>query len=83
MVDICLKGMYICARHVVPILKAKGNGKIVNIASIAGHRGMPGGSAHWRGQGWRDQSHQADGCRVGPVQDQCEFAKSWIHADPA
>lgn len=50
-IDICLKGMYICARHVVPILKAKGNGKIVNIASIAGHRGMPGGSAYSAAKG--------------------------------
>ena len=50
-VDICLKGMYICARHVVPILKAKGGGKIVNIASIAGHRGAPGGSAYSAAKG--------------------------------
>jgi 2-dehydro-3-deoxy-D-gluconate 5-dehydrogenase len=50
-VDICLKGMYICARHVVPILKAKGGGKIINIASIAGHRGMPGGSAYSAAKG--------------------------------
>jgi 2-deoxy-D-gluconate 3-dehydrogenase len=50
-VDICLKGMYICARHVVPILKGKGGGKIVNIASIAGHRGSPGGSAYSAAKG--------------------------------
>ena len=50
-VDICLKGTYICARHVVPILKAKGGGKIVNIASIAGHRGSPGGSAYSAAKG--------------------------------
>jgi 3-oxoacyl-[acyl-carrier protein] reductase len=50
-VDICLKGMYICARHAVPILKAKGGGKVVNIASIAGHRGMPGGSAYSAAKG--------------------------------
>jgi NAD(P)-dependent dehydrogenase (short-subunit alcohol dehydrogenase family) len=50
-VDICLKGTYICARHVVPVLKAKGGGKIVNIASIAGHRGSPGGSAYSAAKG--------------------------------
>jgi NAD(P)-dependent dehydrogenase (short-subunit alcohol dehydrogenase family) len=50
-VDICLKGTYICARHVVPILRAKGGGKIVNIASIAGHRGSPGGSAYSAAKG--------------------------------
>jgi NAD(P)-dependent dehydrogenase (short-subunit alcohol dehydrogenase family) len=36
---------------VVPILKAKGGGKIVNIASIAGHRGSPGGSAYSAAKG--------------------------------
>src|SRR5262245_62681697 len=41
----------VCARHVVPILKAKRGGKIVNIASIAGHRGMPGGSAYSAAKG--------------------------------
>ena len=35
----------------VPILKAKGGGKIVNIASIAGHRGAPGGSAYSAAKG--------------------------------
>ena len=34
-----LKGIYMCSHHVVPVLKKAGRGKIVNIASIAGHRG--------------------------------------------
>ena len=48
---------YLLERHVylrascVPILKAKGGGKIVNIASIAGHRGTPGGSAYSAAKG--------------------------------
>ena len=46
-----LKGIYMCSRHVVPVLKKAGRGKIVNIASIAGHRGLPGGSAYSAAKG--------------------------------
>lgn len=45
-VNIGLKAAYLCARHTVPVMVKKGGGKIVNIASIAGHRGLPGGSAY-------------------------------------
>jgi gluconate 5-dehydrogenase len=46
-----LKGIYMCSRQVVPVLKKAGRGKIVNIASIAGHRGLPGGSAYSAAKG--------------------------------
>lgn len=46
-----LKGIYMCAKYVVPVLKKAGRGKIVNIASIAGHRGLPGGSAYSAAKG--------------------------------
>lgn len=46
-----LKGIYMCAKYVVPVLKKSGRGKIVNIASIAGHRGLPGGSAYSAAKG--------------------------------
>jgi NAD(P)-dependent dehydrogenase (short-subunit alcohol dehydrogenase family) len=46
-----LKGIYLCSKHVVPVLKKAGHGKIVNIASIAGHRGLPGGSAYSAAKG--------------------------------
>jgi NAD(P)-dependent dehydrogenase (short-subunit alcohol dehydrogenase family) len=49
--DICLKGVYLCSRHAVPEFKKQGGGKIVNIASIAGHRGSPGGSAYSAAKG--------------------------------
>jgi NAD(P)-dependent dehydrogenase (short-subunit alcohol dehydrogenase family) len=40
-VNSCLTSSYLCARFVVPALVATGRGAIVNIASIAGRRGMP------------------------------------------
>lgn len=46
-----LKGIYMCSRFAVPIMKRAGHGKIVNIASIAGHRGLPGGSAYSAAKG--------------------------------
>ena len=49
--NIGLKSAYLCTRHVVPIFKSNGGGKIVNIASIAGHRGSPGGSAYTAAKG--------------------------------
>ncbi len=41
-VEINLKGQYLCARAVVPAMIDGGRGKIINIASIAGLRGAPG-----------------------------------------
>ncbi|MCY4440756.1 MAG: SDR family NAD(P)-dependent oxidoreductase, partial [Deltaproteobacteria bacterium] len=49
--DICLKAAYLSTRHVAPVMKRQGGGKIVNIASIAGHRGSAGGSAYSAAKG--------------------------------
>jgi NAD(P)-dependent dehydrogenase (short-subunit alcohol dehydrogenase family) len=46
-----LKGIFMCSKYVVPLMKQAGRGKIVNIASIAGHRGLPGGSAYSAAKG--------------------------------
>lgn len=40
MIDINLKGPWICARHVIPHLIARKSGVIVNNSSVAGLRGM-------------------------------------------
>ena len=40
MIDINLKGAWLVARRIVPILKAQKNGVIINNSSIAGLRGM-------------------------------------------
>jgi len=49
--NISLKSAYLSTRHVAPVMKQKGAGKIVNIASIAGHRGTAGGSAYSAAKG--------------------------------
>jgi len=45
-IDINLKGVFYCCRAVVPFMQAKGYGRIVNIASIAGKEGNPNASAY-------------------------------------
>lgn len=41
-----LKGIFFCTQSVVPHMKKRGGGKIINIGSIAGDHGMPGSSAY-------------------------------------
>ena len=50
-VNIVLKSAFLSSRHVMPIMKQNGSGKIINIASIAGHRGIPGGAAYSAAKG--------------------------------
>ena len=44
-IDVNLKGVFYCDRAVVPFMRAKNSGRIVNIASIAGKDGNPNASA--------------------------------------
>jgi meso-butanediol dehydrogenase/(S,S)-butanediol dehydrogenase/diacetyl reductase len=39
--DVNLKGMFLCCQAAEPALRASGRGRIVTIASDAGHRGVP------------------------------------------
>jgi NAD(P)-dependent dehydrogenase (short-subunit alcohol dehydrogenase family) len=45
-VDVCLKGTFLCCKHAVPAMIRQHYGRIVNIASVAGLRGL-GYSAHY------------------------------------
>ncbi len=44
--DVCLKGSFFCCKYVVPYMVAKKYGKIVNVSSVAGLRGL-GLSVHY------------------------------------
>jgi NAD(P)-dependent dehydrogenase (short-subunit alcohol dehydrogenase family) len=45
-VDVCLKGTYLCCKHAISHMIERRSGKIVNIASVAGLRGL-GYSVHY------------------------------------
>jgi NAD(P)-dependent dehydrogenase (short-subunit alcohol dehydrogenase family) len=45
-IDVNLNGLFYCCRAVVPFMLAKGYGRIVNIASVAGKEGNPNASAY-------------------------------------
>ena len=45
-IDIDLTGEFLCCRAVVPYMRARNYGRIVNIASIAGKEGNPNASAY-------------------------------------
>lgn len=44
--DVNLKGAFLCTREVLPLMRAGGGGYIVNIASLAGKKGMTGAAAY-------------------------------------
>jgi 2-dehydro-3-deoxy-L-rhamnonate dehydrogenase (NAD+) len=44
--DVNLTGLFHCCREVVPLMRAAGYGRIVNIASVAGKDGNPNASAY-------------------------------------
>ena len=44
--DVNLNGTFYCCREIIPLMLAKGYGRIVNIASVAGKEGNPNASAY-------------------------------------
>jgi NAD(P)-dependent dehydrogenase (short-subunit alcohol dehydrogenase family) len=44
--DVNVHGMFYCNKYVVPLMRAKDYGRIVNIASVAGKEGNPNASAY-------------------------------------
>ncbi len=45
--DTSLKGVFRCSRAVLPIMMKQNRGRIVNVASVAGFRGLEGGHGHY------------------------------------
>ena len=46
MMNVNLKGAFLCTREVLPLMRRKGGGYVVNIASLSGKKGMAGGAAY-------------------------------------
>lgn len=49
--DINLKGVFLCTRRIAPQMIKQGKGKIVNIASVVGERGLPNMCAYSASKG--------------------------------
>jgi len=45
-IDINLKGTFLCSKHVIPQMLKQGSGNVINIASVEGIEGFEGGSAY-------------------------------------
>ncbi|PON16331.1 beta-ketoacyl-ACP reductase [Candidatus Entotheonella serta] len=45
-IDSCLKGAYHCCQHLVPQMRSRGGGRIINISSSVGLIGWPGDTAY-------------------------------------
>lgn len=45
-IDVNLNGIFYCLRAVVPVMRAAGYGRVVNIASVAGKEGNPNAAAY-------------------------------------
>jgi NAD(P)-dependent dehydrogenase (short-subunit alcohol dehydrogenase family) len=45
-IEINLNGVFYCCREVVPLMKQRGGGYIINIGSLAGKNAFPGGAAY-------------------------------------
>ncbi|NUN71106.1 MAG: SDR family NAD(P)-dependent oxidoreductase [Bacteroidetes bacterium] len=46
MMNVNLKGVFLCSRAVLPVMRAKKRGMIVNVASLAGKNSLAGGSVY-------------------------------------
>ena len=44
--DVIAKGAFLCARRALPGMNARGWGRVINVASVAGHRGIGMGVAY-------------------------------------
>lgn len=46
MMNVNLKGVFLCSREVLPMMMKQKSGEIINIASLAGKNSFPGGSVY-------------------------------------
>lgn len=65
-VDLNMKGPFFLVRAVVPGMKGKGGGRIVNITSVAGENGFPNASAYCGSKGGLANLTRALACELAP-----------------
>src|SRR5262245_61563792 len=65
--DVNVKGVFLCARAGIPLLAQRGNGRIVNVASVAGKTGRGGLAAYCASKAAVISFTQALAEEVGPM----------------
>jgi len=72
--DVNLKGIFLTSKHVIPHMRTRGGGAIVNVASVQGHATQKGVAAYTASKGGilaltraMAVDHAADGIRVNAV----------------
>lgn len=65
-IDINLKGVYLCSRYVIPHMQKQKKGSIINTASIAGIIGYPGAAAYCASKGGVHNLTKAMALDYGP-----------------
>ncbi|WP_417808458.1 SDR family oxidoreductase [Thioclava sp.] len=61
------KSVYLCARHIVPLMKAAGTGAILNVASTAGVSPRPNLSWYNASKGWMITATRAMAVELAPM----------------
>lgn len=91
--EVNVDGVFLMAKHAIPLLAESGGGAIVNTASIMGHVGKPGASSYVTSKHAVEGltktlalEHGADGIRVNTVCPSfvmTPMVQEWIEANPS
>ena len=81
-VDVNLRGVFLCMRHEIPLMLKQGGGAIVNTSSGAGVKGFAGQGRVLRREARRGRPHQGGGPRLREVEHPRERRVSRDHRDP-
>jgi NAD(P)-dependent dehydrogenase (short-subunit alcohol dehydrogenase family) len=65
--DLNLKGAFFFARSVVPHMRRRGGGKIINVSSVAGEAGFPNCSAYCASKGGMNNMSRALALELAPI----------------
>ena len=77
-IDVNLKSVFLCCKHVGEVMLKQGRGKIINISSVRGFQGRAQDPAYAPSKGAVNQLTHSLAIEWGP-RDQCERDSSCLH----
>ena len=82
LIDINLKGVFLCSRAAIPIMAAQGVGSIINIGSISGFHADPKGAAYCASKAGVHMLTRGIALDHGPERIRCNaICPGWIATD--